>query len=180
MYGGEKRTHVRHFSTIRLVRRSQNRMTTPPLNLPTCELRTQQQQGRTRVFDVLRQRYVALTPEEWVRQHFVHFLIDVCGYSAALMGNEVQLSLNGMSRRCDTVVYDRQLRPRMIVEYKRPDVSITQRVFDQICRYNMVMQVDWLVVSNGLQHYCCRMDYERQTYEFVSGIPPFEELVGKK
>lgn len=131
----------------------------------------------TKVFDVLRQRFVALTPEEWVRQHFVHFLIAERGFSPSLMGNEVQLSLNGMSRRCDTVVYDRQLRARMIVEYKRPDVRITQRVFDQICRYNMVMQVDWLIVSNGLEHYCCRMDYERQTYEFVREIPRFETVI---
>ena len=153
--------------------------TTPPLHLPACELRTIQQDGMTKVFDLLRQRYVALTPEEWVRQHFVHFLMADKGYSQTLMGNEVQLSLNGMSRRCDTVVYDRQLKPRMIVEYKRPDISITQRVFDQICRYNMVMKVDWLIVSNGLTHYCCKMDYVQQTYAFVEEIPTFEMVVGK-
>lgn len=151
-----------------------------PLNLPSCELRTVEENGTTKVFDVLRQRYVALTPEEWVRQHFVHFLISEKAFSQALMGNEVQLSLNGMSRRCDTVVYDRQLRPRMIVEYKRPDVSITQKVFDQIGRYNMVMRVDWLIVSNGLEHYCCRMDYEHQTYEFVTEIPMFDKVLDEK
>lgn len=150
---------------------------TPPLNLPICELRMVEQDGMTKVFDVLRQRYVALTPEEWVRQHFVHFLIAEKGFSTALMGNEVQLNLNGMSRRCDTVVYDRQLRPRMIVEYKRPDVSITQKVFDQIGRYNMVMKVDWLIVSNGLEHYCCKMDYEQQTYAFVEEIPTFQMVM---
>ena len=91
----------------------------------------------------------------------------------------MQLSLNGMSRRCDTVVYDRQLRPRMIVEYKRPDVSITQKVFDQIGRYNRVMRVDWLIVSNGLEHYCCKMDYEQQTYEFVEEIPTFQTVTGE-
>lgn len=153
-------------------------ITFPPLNLPTCELRTAEMDSMTKVFDVLRQRYVALTPEEWVRQHFVHFLMSEKGFSGALMGNEIQLNLNGMSRRCDTVVYDRQLKPRMIVEYKRPDVSITQKVFDQIGRYNMVMRVDWLIVSNGLEHYCCRMDYAQQTYTFVEEIPAFEAVVG--
>ena len=152
-------------------------MATPLLNLPSFEMRTMQQDGTTKVFDVLRQRYVALTPEEWVRQHFVHYLIADKGYSQTLMGNEVQLSLNGMSRRCDTVVYDRRLRPRMIVEYKRPDVNISQRVFDQICRYNMVMRVDWLIVSNGLEHYCCKIDYEHQTYEFVADIPAFQMVI---
>ena len=92
------------------------------------------------------------------------------------MANEVRIELNGMSRRCDTVVYQRDLRPRVIIEYKRPDVKISQRVFAQICRYNLVMQVDYLIVSNGLEHYCWRMDYVRQTYEFLDDIPDFKGL----
>ena len=92
------------------------------------------------------------------------------------MGNEVQLRLNGMSRRCDTVVYDRALRPRIIIEYKAPTVDITQDVFDQICRYNMVLQADYLIVSNGLAHYCCRMDYATQTYAFATEIPHYSRL----
>ena len=148
------------------------------LNLPPYEVKTRNEEGCTKIFDVLRQRFVALTPEEWVRQHFVNFLLTEHAYSPTLMANEVSLTLNGMSRRCDTVVYDRQLRPRMIIEYKRPTVNITQRVFDQICRYNMVMQVDFLIVSNGLQHYCCRMDYEHQTYDFLPDIPTFSDVIG--
>lgn len=92
------------------------------------------------------------------------------------MANEVQLRLNGMSRRCDTVVYDRALRPRIIIEYKAPTVDITQDVFDQICRYNMVLQADYLIVSNGLAHYCCRIDYTTQTYAFVTEIPLYSRL----
>ena len=84
-----------------------------------------------------------------------------------------------MSRRCDTVVYDRLLKARMIVEYKRPDVDITQKVFEQICRYNMVLQVDYLIVSNGLRHFCCKVDYERQTYEFLPDLPSYGDVVGK-
>ena len=143
---------------------------------PTANIEVRDSEGRREVFDIVRNRYVALTPEEWVRQHFVAFLIGEKGYSPALMANEVRIELNGMSRRCDTVVYQRDLRPRVIIEYKRPDVKISQRVFAQICRYNLVMQVDYLIVSNGLEHYCCRMDYVRQTYEFLDDIPDFKGL----
>ena len=96
------------------------------------------------------------------------------------MANEVQLKLNGMSRRCDTVAYDRTLRPRVIVEYKAPTVNITQQVFDQICRYNMVLQVDYLIVSNGLAHYCCKVDNTTHTYTYLRDIPSYEEVVKGK
>ena len=150
----------------------------PPLNLPTYDVKVREENGAAKIFDVLRQRFVALTPEEWVRQHFVQFLLTTHGYSPTLMANEVSLTLNGMSRRCDTVVYGQQLRPRIIIEYKRPTVEITQRVFNQICRYNIVMHVDYLIVSNGLQHYCCRMDYNHQSYTFLHDIPPYRDVVG--
>ncbi|MCH5221909.1 MAG: type I restriction enzyme HsdR N-terminal domain-containing protein [Muribaculaceae bacterium] len=126
------------------------------------------------IYDRLRQRWVALTPEEWVRQHFVAFLEKERGFPEALMGNEVSLSLNGMSRRCDTVVFTRNLKPLCIVEYKAPEVKITQKVFDQIARYNSVMQAMYLIVSNGLQHYCCR--FEDDGYKFLHDIPQFENL----
>lgn len=146
------------------------------LNLPKYDVKIRTIGGRRCIHDILRDKYVALTPEEWVRQHFIHYLIDDLGYSRYLMGNEVALSLNGMSRRCDTVVYDRQLCPRMIIEYKAPSVAITQCVFDQISRYNLVMHVDFLVVSNGLSHYCCQLDYDRQNYCFLEAIPHGELL----
>lgn len=146
------------------------------LNLPECQLQLRRKDDAVQVFDRLRQRYVALTPEEWVRQHFVEFLVNQCSYPAPRMANEVRLTLNGMSRRCDSVVYDREMRPRIIIEYKRPDVALSQRVFDQICRYNIVMQVDYLIVSNGLQHFCCRMNYDTQTYSFIEQIPSYDSL----
>lgn len=129
-----------------------------------------------RVWDILRRRYVALTPEEQVRQEFVHMLVSTYGYPPTLMANEVTITLNGMTRRCDTVLYTPHLRPQMIIEYKRPSVSITQRVFSQICRYNLAMHVDYLVLSNGTDHYCCRMDYDAQTYHFLNHIPLYTEL----
>jgi len=143
------------------------------LNLPHYAVKLQEVSGGYNIYDILRKKYVALTPEEWVRQHFVNYLISQKSYPENLMGNEVNLDLNGMRRRCDTVLYDIHLRPIMIMEYKRPNVSITQKVFDQICRYNIVMRVDYLVVSNGLKHYCCKMDYENQSYSFLEEIPDY-------
>jgi len=147
------------------------------LNLPAFEYKIIEKESKPFIFDVIRRQYVALTPEEWVRQHFVHFLIEHKGYPQALMANEVQLKLNGMSRRCDTVVYDRTLRPRAIVEYKAPTVNITQQVFEQICRYNMVLQVEYLIVSNGLTHYCCKMDYTTRSYTFLREVPASDWLL---
>ena len=132
------------------------------------------------VFDPLRRAYVALTPEEEVRQRFVAFLVAERGYPPAMMANEVEVRLHGMSRRCDTVVYGSNLRPLMIVEYKRPQVAITEKVFAQICRYNLVMRVDYLVVSNGREHYCCRMDYARGTYAFLDDIPTYEQACAQQ
>ena len=128
------------------------------------------------MFDILRRRYVALTPEEWVRQHFVHFLIGHKGYPKGLLANEVELRIGDKRLRCDTVLYDRQLQPRMIIEYKAPDIALTRRVFEQITTYNLLLHVDYLVISNGQQHYCCRMDYEGQGYEFLPAIPDFSSL----
>ena len=148
-----------------------------PLNLPPFEANIKRMNGMVKIQDMLRRKFVALTPEEWVRQHFVHFLIEHKGYSSTLMANEVAVTLNGMSRRCDTVVYRKEgLKPQMIIEYKRPDVEITQKVFNQICRYNMVLEVEWLIVSNGLKHYCCHVDIPNGTYTFVEDVPTFQQL----
>ena len=92
------------------------------------------------------------------------------------MANEIGLSIGNKKLRADSVIYDRQLQPRMIIEYKAPTISITQKVFDQIAVYNLLLHVDYLVVSNGLQHYCCRMDYENRKYEFLREIPDYKEI----
>lgn len=124
-----------------------------------------------KVFDPLRSKYVALTPEEYVRQHFTAWMTGSLGYPASLMKNEVSLSLNNTRRRCDTVVFRSDGSPVVIVEYKAPTVAITQDVFDQIARYNMVLRSRYLIVSNGLRHYCCEMDYDNETYAFLPNIP---------
>ncbi len=146
------------------------------LNLPRYEIRVKEKDGKRTILDILRHKYVALTPEEWVRQHFIHFLTEYKGYPAAYLANEVELKVGDKKMRCDTVLYDAALHPRMIIEYKAPTVKLTQKVFDQIATYNLLLKVDYLIVSNGLQHYCCRMNYEAQTYEFAREIPDYTLL----
>lgn len=146
------------------------------LNLPDFQVKIAVTDGKKMIFDPLRRKYVALTPEEWVRQHFVHFLIQHKGYPSGLLANEVQLTLNGTRKRCDTVLYDRTRTPRMIIEYKAPTIPITRQVFDQITRYNIALKVDYLIVSNGLEHYCCKVDYERFCCNFLKEIPDYTIL----
>ena len=149
------------------------------LNLPPYEVQLRRdadsRRGGMEIYDALRRRWVALTPEEWVRQHFVNFLITQRQFPAAFMANEVGLKLNDTSRRADTLIYTRDLRPLAIVEYKAPEIAITQRVFDQIARYNIVLGARYLIVSNGLQHYCCR--FEGGSYKFVPDIPAYHEMI---
>lgn len=146
------------------------------LQLPSFDIRLKETGGKTFVFDPLRKKYVALTPEEWVRQHFVNFLIAHKGYPQGLMANEVMIRLNHTTKRCDTVLYRKDLTAQMIVEYKAPHIKITQEVFNQITRYNQVLRVDYLIVTNGLRHYCCKMDYTTMSYSFLKNIPEFKEL----
>ena len=147
-----------------------------PLNLPSYPAKILKRNGKNVIFDPLRQKYVALTPEEWVRQHFVHLLTDFKGFPKGLLANEIQLDLNGTKKRCDTVLFNKDLSARMIVEYKAPNIEITQAVFDQITRYNMVLKVEYLIVSNGMRHYCCKIDYNTMQYTFLPDIPAYTEL----
>lgn len=128
------------------------------------------------ILDTLRKRWVALTPEEWVRQNFVRYLIEDREFPAALMNNEISLTQNGIKRRCDTLVADRQGLPLVIVEYKAPTIEISQKTFDQIVRYNMVLRAQYLIVTNGMRHYCCKIDYENNSYAFLQEIPPYNVL----
>lgn len=153
------------------------------LNLPAAKVKLREGGKGTEIFDPLRGKWVVLTPEEWVRQHFTAYLASDLGYPPALMGNEIAITLNNTSRRCDTIVYDRSATPVAIVEYKASTVQITQKTFDQIARYNMVLQVPFLMVSNGLSHFCCRLDPARHRYIFLREIPRYETLLeqmGKK
>ncbi len=146
------------------------------LNLPTYDYQIKRTTDGDQIFDCLRHKFVALTPEEWVRQHFIAFLIQHKNYPASLMANEIAISLNNTKRRCDTVVFDKTGKPLVIIEYKAESVEITQKVFDQIVRYNMVLKAQYLIVSNGMKHYCCRIDYDNHTYHFLQDIPPYDSL----
>ena len=151
-------------------------MIRPELNLPSTDLRVTIKDDKELIFDSLRRKYVALTPEEWVRQNFVSFLINHKGYLAGLMNNEVSLVQNGIKRRCDTLVSDKYGNPIVIVEYKAPNVEITQKVFDQIVRYNYVFRAKYLIVSNGLNHYCCCINYDEGSYSFLKEITSYADL----
>ena len=147
-----------------------------PLNLPQASFKIINKDGKESIFDILRKKYVALTPEEWVRQHFINYLIQYKGYPKGLLANEIQINLNGTKKRCDSVLFNRDLSARMIIEYKAATVPITQTVFDQITRYNMVLRVEYLIVSNGLNHYCCKIDYHTGRYQFLKDVPNYDEL----
>lgn len=146
------------------------------LNLPTYEIKIAQRGNKQLIFDFLRRKYVALTPEEWVRQHFVHYLIEHKGYPAGLIGNEVELNVGEKKLRCDTILYNKVAQPQMIIEYKAPHIKLQQKTFDQISAYNLLLKVDYLIVSNGLQHVCCRMDYDNQKFCFLDDIPDYQNL----
>ena len=147
-----------------------------PLNLPNFDIKVKKTTDQLLVWDETRRKYVVLTPEEWVRQHFVHFLVANKGYRQELIANEVSIKLNGTAKRCDTVIYNQQLDPLVIVEYKAPTISITPKVFDQIVRYNMVLHVQYLIVSNSIRHFCCQIDYETLSYRFLKEIPDAQEV----
>ncbi|GAB2693326.1 type I restriction enzyme HsdR N-terminal domain-containing protein [Mucilaginibacter koreensis] len=145
-----------------------------PLNLPPHPFRLTEHEGRLYIFDELRKKELLLTPEEWVRQHFIQFLIKEKGYPKGLIKVEGGLKLNHMPRRTDIVVYNRQGEKILLVECKAPEVNITQAVFDQIARYNMVHRVPLLSVSNGLQHYFCTVNITEKSYRFIEGLPPYQ------
>ena len=146
------------------------------LNLPDYRLRLRKEEGKTYIYDDLRQRFVTLTPEEWVRQHFVHYLMERLGYPRELMMNEVTIQVGLTTKRCDTILYSRQLTPRVLIEYKAPQIRITDRVLQQILRYNYTLRVPYLILSNGMEHFACQIDYEQGSYTFLEHIPPYYEL----
>lgn len=144
------------------------------LNLPPYQFKLKQQGLRTQIFDSIRKKYVVLTPEEWVRQNFLQFLIREKNYPASLIAVEAGLKYNQLQKRMDVLVYDKQGTPHLMVECKAPEVKINQDVFDQIARYNMVFKVKYLVVTNGMHHFCCLMDYTNNAYQYLEQIPVFE------
>ncbi len=146
------------------------------LNLPPYDVRLKGDAAKPFIFDRLRRKYVALTPEEWVRQHFINFLVNHKGYPASLLANEVKLQMGNKTLRADTVLYGNDMKARMIIEYKAPHITITEKVFHQISTYNLLLGVNYLVVSNGLQHYCCKVTDNGNKYTFLDNIPDYTNI----
>lgn len=136
--------------------------------------------GRHEVLDILRHRFVNLTPEEWVRQHFIHFLITDKGYPQGLLANEVELKVGEKKLRCDSVLFDRERRPKAIIEYKAESVALTQKVIKQVTTYNMLLNVEYIMISNGLMHLCLHYEKEDNKWVFLKDIPEYQEVRGEK
>jgi type I site-specific restriction-modification system R (restriction) subunit len=143
------------------------------LNLPSYNLNIKNGE----VFDIIRRKYVRYTPEERVRQYFVHFLIEDKKYPQSLMSTETPLKLFNTSKRTDITVYDRNGTPLLLAECKAPGVKITQEVFNQIARYNIKVCAKFLVVTNGIEHYCVKLDKDTKKYEFLKEIPEYNEII---
>ena len=147
------------------------------LNLPEYNFRIKKLDEKLHIFDSQRKRYVSLTPEEWVRQHFIRFLIEEKGYPAAYLAVEKQLSMNGMKKRCDAILYNEHAMPILIIELKAPIVPITQATFDQVAVYNAKLKVDFFMISNGIEHYCCKVDTLNSQYKFFPELPEYSKLI---
>ena len=147
------------------------------LNFPTWSaFDIVERDNREMILDTLRQKYVVLTPEEWVRQNFVRYLIDGLGFPKGRTAIETGFVFQGMQCRADVLVYDVQGQALLMGECKAPEVKLKQAVFDQIGRYNTVVEATYLVVTNGLQHYCCKIDRKKNTYTFLDSVPKYDEL----
>nr|WP_317632805.1 type I restriction enzyme HsdR N-terminal domain-containing protein [uncultured Flavobacterium sp.] len=141
------------------------------LNFPAFTFRFKNNENKVSIFDVIRKKFILLTPEEWVRQHVVHYLIAVKGVSKSLINVEKVVKINGLNKRYDVVVYNSDGSIYLLVECKAPEVKITQNTFDQIARYNGVLTANYLMVTNGLNHYFCQLDYLNQGYIFLPDLP---------
>lgn len=147
------------------------------LNLPEFEHKFKETDKGKAIFDIVRKKYLLLTPEEWVRQNFIHYLIFVKKIPQSLIRVEMYMQVNSMPRRSDIVVHNKQGSPLLAVECKATNIKITQLVFDQLARYNLMLKVPYLIVTNGLNHYFCKYSTEEAKYIFLTEIPEFEDLL---
>ena len=141
------------------------------LNFPTFTFRFKNSENKVAIFDEIRKKFIILTPEEWVRQHVVHYLILEKKYPKSLINVEKVLNINGLSKRYDGVVFNPDGSIFLLIECKAPEIKISQNTFDQIARYNLTLKVNYLMVTNGQNHYFCQMDFEKQQYVFLNELP---------
>ena len=146
-----------------------------PLNLPPYQAKIRKKQQQYYIFDELRKRYLVLTPEEWVRQHWVDYLNKQYRYPLSLMKIEGGLLLNNLQKRSDLVIFNTLGERILLAEFKAPTVKITEKTFSQIANYNSIYKIPLLLVSNGIQHYYCRINFDRGDFEFLSEVPSFDQ-----
>ena len=144
------------------------------LNFPKYNFRFKSNENKTLIFDIIRKKFVVLTPEEWVRQHAIHFLISEKKYPAAHINVEKQLQLNDTVKRYDIVVFNKDGSIQIIAECKAPSIKTSQKIFDQIARYNLALKSETLMVTNGLEHFFCKMDFENKKYLFLKDLPSYK------
>ncbi|MGA2822712.1 MAG: type I restriction enzyme HsdR N-terminal domain-containing protein [Bacteroidales bacterium] len=149
------------------------------LNLPGTTFRTRSKGEKLEIFDSVRKKFVALTPEEWVRQHFIHYLTDHRNVPHSLIAVETSLHYHRLKKRSDIVVYGKDGAPCLIVECKAPEVTVTQAVFDQVAMYNMALKVPYLAVTNGMVHFACHIDHDKGKIVFLKEIPEYDEMLKK-
>lgn len=151
------------------------------LNLPSYQFKIRPAtSGKDEIFDEFRMKYITLTPEEWVRQNFMRYLKEEKEYPPALIAIEKGIIVNRMKKRFDAVIHNREGKPIMLIEFKSPDVIVSQKVMEQISRYNLNLNVNYLIISNGLIHYCCYIDKKNDNIIFLKDIPVFSELNQKE
>ncbi|NQY29794.1 MAG: type I restriction enzyme HsdR N-terminal domain-containing protein [Flavobacteriaceae bacterium] len=143
------------------------------LNFPTYTFRFKNSENKLSIFDDIRKKFIVLTPEEWVRQHCVNFLMIEKKYPKSLINVEKELFINGRKKRYDIVVYNSDGTINILIECKAPKIPITQKTFDQIAQYNLTLKADLLMVTNGLDHYYCKMDYANERYHFLKEVPEY-------
>lgn len=146
------------------------------LNFPQFEYRFKSTENKVSIFDVIRKKFIILQPEEWVRQHCVHYLLNTKNYPKSLINVEKELSINGLKKRYDIVIFNSDGSIKLIVECKSYDVKIDQATFDQIARYNLALNAEYLMVTNGINHYYCQMDKNAQCYSFLKDIPEYSNV----
>jgi predicted type IV restriction endonuclease len=143
------------------------------LDFSSYTFRFKNSENKVSIFDEIRKKFIILTPEEWVRQHVVRFLLDEKKYPKSLINVEKVLKVNGLRKRYDVVVFNSDGSIAVLIECKAPQITIAQDTFDQIARYNMTMKADYLMVTNGMNHYFCQMDFENEKYQFLSELPKY-------
>lgn len=156
-----------------------NNLQLPALNTPdySQRLRIRRTDTGTLIWDHIRNKWVALTPEEWIRQNMTLYIADTIGVSTNLMANEIEINYNGLRRRCDSVIYTPQGTPLIVAEYKQHNIALSQRVFDQAALYCIHLNVPYLIVSNGLQHLLCKIDFANKRYIFAQEWPTYSQLL---